>query len=233
MARFIFGQEIDLTVPLPKRVIFVGNLLNEVFQQLPQECFDMNNSKYLNYNEFNVLFFDLFGSSKAMPVENQNFIGKFNWVLANDQIIKLINTIEPKNTLLVTRLYEISMQRCISMSFDNFDNLLSLTLPKLSEYEVEKRSILSNLIETNLVFFENDELFKQIDIILQNESNYYLLKSFINTEDLIKKNEITHYLIAKSNDGLIKDEFLLCFIGYSISLSLSFLDFEDQKLLDF
>lgn len=228
-----FGQEIDLTVPLPKRVIFVGNLLNEVFQQLPQECFDMNNSKYLNYNEFNLLFFDLFGSSKAMPVENQNFIGKFNWVLANDQIIKLINTIEPKNTLLVTRLYDVSMQRSISMSFDNFDNLLGLTLPKLSEYEIEKRSILSNLIETNLVFFENDELFKQIDIILQNESNYYLLKSFINTEDLIKKNEITHYLIAKSNDGLIKDEFLVCFIGYSISLSLSFLDFEDQKLLDF
>ncbi|CUM53313.1 uncharacterized protein AC631_00550 [Debaryomyces fabryi] len=229
----IFSPQIDLTAPLPKRVLFVGNLLNEVFQQLPQECFDMNNSEYLNFNEFNLIFFNLFGYSETMPFENQNFIGKFNWVLTNDQIIKLINTIEPKNSLLVTRLYEISMQRSISMSFDNFDNFLSLKLPELNEYETEKKLILSNLIESNLVLFENDELFRQIDIILQNESNYYLLKSLINTEDLIKKNEITYYLIEKSNAGLIKDEFLLCFIGYSISLSLSFSDLEDQKLLDF
>lgn len=229
----ILSGETDLSVPLSRNSIFTGELLNEVFQQLPQEIFKIDDSRFLKFNELNPYFFNLFGFNDSMAIENQIFIGKFNWILSNDQIMKLTNSVNPSNSITVIKLYEISIERSISMSYENFNTLLNLDLRDQNEFETARRNILCNLIENNLVFFENDDLFKQIEIILQNESNYYLLKSFINTEDLIKKNEITSYLIEQSNLGTIKDEYLLCFIGYSISLSVSFLDLDDPSLLEF
>ncbi|ODV77490.1 uncharacterized protein CANTADRAFT_7951 [Suhomyces tanzawaensis NRRL Y-17324] len=181
--------------------LFVGGLLNEVFQQLPGVP---QAESYLNTKIYQII-----SGRESYSTEQQLYFAQFAWILSDSQIRELSSQFGP-NQLLTLKVCEYCLERDIKVGSKYFRSILSCEFDKT--FIVDKQQILSRLVESNLVELD-ENIVEEIENILSSPSNHYLLKSLINSS-ISSKNEVINYLIGKSET--INDENLLCYIGYSI-----------------
>jgi len=193
-------------IPSPSKLL-VGSLFEEVLQQLPSEIFD---SKYIQFNELNKFINGVFQSDIKVGQEVQLFYTKFAWLLTNDQVKQLLNEKFAHNEYFYIRVSQIALERLIKIPSETFNTLLSFS-------KQETKAILSSLIEADLVTFDEVTILDEISRILETKSNHFLLKSFI-TSSNTNRDKIITFLVEKAS--ALDDEYLLCYIGYSITLNL-------------
>lgn len=201
-AKFFSTFLFSLTEKPSESKLLAGSLFEEVLKQLPNDIFG---PKYLELNELNEFVYQVFETEKLLPQEIQLFYTKFAWLLTNEQIELLLD--RDTNKYFFIRVSQVALERRLSVSTKTFNMLL--TYPETS-------SLLSSLVEGDLISFDNESILDEINKILENKSNHYLLKSFI-TSSNVNKDRIVSFLVEKAS--ALEDEFLLCYIGYAITLN--------------
>lgn len=194
------AKEVTQTTSIKNKLLICG-ILNELLHQLPISIVNTE-SDLTNF------IFEIFQS----PIEliYQPFFSSVTWVLSKKQISQLIK-IETGNNLLVVKMLEQCIENHVSIDSTTLNKVITSPIPP--QYEKDKRALLSNAIESNLVEYTLADI--DIDLILKDKSKHFLIKSFINSSN---KDEVVKYLIQKTSD-FENDPQLLCFIGYSISLN--------------
>jgi nucleolar pre-ribosomal-associated protein 1 len=172
-------------------------LFNELYKLIPHSHVDDEND--LKARIISVI-------NLKMDSKLQTIVSNFIWVLSNQDIKNAIENCEG-NDVICLRLAQLSLERKVSVGPRFFHKLLQLPNDDL------KTQVACQLIELDLVTFDNDRLIDEVRDILANKENYNLIKSFINSTNP-RREDVLLYLINERID----DELLLCYISYSICL---------------
>lgn len=221
----LIPNENEITKKLSRKIMLVGELLSEVFKQLPKEIFT---EAFMKYNELNSKIYNYFISDFSFSQDTQVYISKFCWVLTDEQCLELVDQVSNKNVYLLMSVYQTVSLRELILTSNSVAKLLRLNFTDDTLNEM-KELILTHILEKSLVSYSETDLMNQVDEVLNNSPNHYLLKSFVIFASNKKFNLIT-YLTEKSET--ISDEYFLCYIGYVISIEPTE-NMAEQKLSNF
>ncbi|KAK6462327.1 ribosome 60S biogenesis N-terminal-domain-containing protein [Scheffersomyces coipomensis] len=188
-----------------------AEVFNDILQQLNIYASYLNNYSFEKFNQ-------------SISEGFQTYLSNFCWLFTNDQISQLeLST--SNNQILLLELGQLNLSRSIPTSFSFYRQLKAISEESLLQ---TKQSVLSNLLQLNLIDNSEEFIKEEVESILSSKSkiDYYLLTSLINSQDEnVKQNVIKLISTFKLDDN---DDELLIVVASSLSKDEGLKELFDQ-----
>lgn len=162
---------------------FSSELLNEIYSSVYDGIDDTKRSQ-LQDTEYVKFIFDCFHNSTDMVIANQEFLCKFSWILSNKAVLSLLD--ENVGTEILRHLFEIAIQRRLSLSVGSFIKVVESSEIKLPD--------LNTAMSYGLLQLDEQSLKKLVGTIIRSKFNIPLLKVLVDSQN--NRNSLTEIILV-------------------------------------